>query len=55
MSAERAAARTRPDPPLLDEEAWEVPQRISESDLSDHVCAGWRRVGRQPEDPESDP
>ncbi len=54
MSALRLAARTRPEPPLLDEEVWDAPRRLSDDDLFDHISPGWRRSGRPPEDPEND-
>ncbi len=45
---------TRPDPRLLDEEAWDSPDRLTDADLFAHAGAGWRRGDGVLDDPEDD-
>lgn len=44
----------RADTRLLDEEVWDSPGRLTDSDLFAHAGPGWRRSGRALEDPEDD-
>ncbi|WP_156376914.1 MULTISPECIES: hypothetical protein [unclassified Brevundimonas] len=37
---------------LLDEEAWDVPRRLTDADLFTHGVDGWRRAGCSLDDPE---
>ncbi len=39
---------------LLDEEAWDTPRRLSDSDLFTHAGPGWRRGETSLDDPEDD-
>lgn len=39
---------------LLDEESWQSPDRLSESDLFAHASPGWRRGHAAMDDPEDE-
>lgn len=48
-------SRDRVDVLLLDEDAWDSPDRLTDADLYTHAGPGWRRGDSVPDDPEDDP
>lgn len=54
MSRAMTGNADRTEPWLLDQEVWESPGRLTETDLFAHSSSGWRRGEGALDDPEDD-
>jgi hypothetical protein len=55
MSPAMTPARDRVDRGLLDEDAWDCPDYLTDVDLHAHAGPGWRREASVLDDREDDP